>query len=106
MCDVYTCFLASSSERERGVGRISEKYCSLADLSGCCACSNRGSARDVKNYVIPWWRATRNYWSTGAATETASMVLTCCVVDCHRRGGHDKVSFFRIPSATDTKGKN
>ena len=46
-----------------------------------------------------------NYLRTGAATETASMVLTC-VVDCHRRGGRDKVSFFRIPTATDPKGKN
>ena len=32
MCDVYTCFLASSSERERDVGRINEIYSSLADL--------------------------------------------------------------------------
>ena len=38
MCDVQTCFLASSSEKEKDVGRISEKYCLLADLSGCCAC--------------------------------------------------------------------
>ena len=36
-----TCFLASSSERKRDVGRISEKYRSLADLSGCCACSSK-----------------------------------------------------------------
>ena len=27
-------------------------------------------------------------------------VLTCCVVGCHNRPGHDKVSFFRVPSAT------
>ena len=32
MCDVYTCFLVSSSERERDVGRINEKQHSLADL--------------------------------------------------------------------------
>ena len=42
MCHLWTWFLAiySSSERERDGGRISEKYRSLADLSGCCACSN------------------------------------------------------------------
>jgi len=31
------------------------------------------------------------------------MVLTCCVVDCHKRGGRDKVSFFRIPSSPGSK---
>ena len=34
VCVMY--ILASSSERERDVWRISEKYRSLADLSGCC----------------------------------------------------------------------
>ena len=32
-----------------------------------------------------------------------AMVLTCCVVDCHRRGGQENVSFYRIPSATDPR---
>ena len=32
MCDVYTCFLASYSEREKDVGRINEKQRSLAHL--------------------------------------------------------------------------
>ena len=27
----------------------------------------------------------------------------CCVVDCHRRGGQENVSFYRIPSATDPR---
>ena len=32
------------------------------------------------------------------------MVLTCCVKGCYTRGGRDKVSFYRIPSATELKG--
>ena len=31
-----------------------------------------------------------------------AMVLTC-VVGCHKRGGREKVSFYRIPSATDPR---
>ena len=32
------------------------------------------------------------------------MVLTCCVKGCYTRGGRDKVSFYRISSATELKG--
>ena len=32
MCDVHTCFLASSSEKEMDVGRMNEKQHSLAHL--------------------------------------------------------------------------
>ena len=32
-----------------------------------------------------------------------AMVLTCCVVGCHRRGGREKVCFYKIPSATDPR---
>ena len=32
------------------------------------------------------------------------MVLTCSVKGCYTRGGRDKVSFYRIPSATELKG--
>ena len=28
------------------------------------------------------------------------MVLTCCIVGCHKQGSRDEVSFFRIPSTT------
>ena len=39
MCDVQTCFLASSREGERDVWRIRAKN-TVRLHSGCCACSN------------------------------------------------------------------
>ncbi len=46
-------------------------------------------------------RVNRKYKAGGqvSASIIEIMVLTCCVVGCHKRGGRDKVSFFRVPSS-------
>lgn len=63
----------------------------------CCEYinDNRGYACDVTDYVI------LPLEGKDELTILTIMVLTCCVVGCHRRGGQGKVSFF--PSDTDPR---